>query len=214
MWTTFANVVIPAGSKTNKNSSGLLLTTQVQQLVGAPAGVLTTNTTAKKVTLTGVPSGDYYINTNVCGPPLILSTLYTNIVATTNLIASASNTAGLFYSQSVVTYATNHWYVAEPIVCGAVAGSTATNAPGIFQGIGKVQFVMSSFDSLLGQFYQPITNTYSQVLIINSKAVNQTFQRVVTQPDILFSASDQLPGPAQDNSANQAYIRSINFDMS
>ena len=208
---TFANVI------TNSylaNSTALQVTVNVAPLNGAPAGSpLHTNVTTKTITLTGVPSGDYYINTNACGPNLILSTLYTNVVATTNLIVAASNSAGLFYSQSQVTFSTNHFYIAAPIVCGAVAGGTTTNAPGLYQGIGKVKFVPTSYDSLIGQFYQPITNTYSQVLIINSKPIRQTFQRVVTTPDFLMTAADLAGGPA-DLPVTPAYGRNLNFNVS
>ena len=213
---TFANVVIPPGSSTNKNTKGLLLTVNIAPKNGAPAGSpLFTNITSKSITLTNVPSGDYYINTNPCGPNLILSTLFTNVVATTNLIVSASNAAGLFFSQSLVTFSTNHWYVAEPIVCGAVAGGTTTNTPGLFEGVGSVQFVQTFYDSLVGQFYQPITNTYSQVVIVNGKRIKQTFQRVVTTPDVLFSASD-LAGSlgGSYNPTVPTFARNINFNVS
>ncbi|MDD5139316.1 MAG: hypothetical protein PHY43_03530 [Verrucomicrobiales bacterium] len=207
--TTFANVVT---NNYRPNSSATLVTVQVQQLAGAPAGTLTTNTTSKNITLTNVPSGDYYINTNACGPNLILSTLFTNVVVETNLIISASNSAGLFYSQSLVTRSTNHIFVAEPIICGAAAGGT-TNAAGLYQGIGKIKFVKTSFDSLLGQFYQPITNTYTMQLVSNSKLVNQTFQRVVTTPDFLFSAADLADGPAELPNGVFVLSRNVNFNQ-
>jgi hypothetical protein len=95
-----------------------------------------------------------------------------------------------------VTYATNHVLVAEPVVCGTSAGGSTTNAPGLYQGIGKMQFVRTSYDSLLGQFYQPITNTYTEVLMVDHQPLLETLQRVVTAPDFLISAADQAAGPS------------------
>jgi hypothetical protein len=211
---TFANLVLFT-NHFSTNSHVALLTTNVEQLVGAPVGTLVTNTSLQNVTLANVPSGDYYINTNACGTNLILSTITNYVVATTNVLLIASNTAGLYYSQSLVTYATNYIYIAEPALCGAAAsGGTSTNTPGLYQGIGHIQFVGTSFDSLLGQFYQPITNTYKMVLMVDYQPVNQTFQRVVTTPDMLFSARDIQPGPAAVNSGYFTENRSINFDQS
>ena len=64
---TFANLVIITNSY-HTNTSAQLVTVQVSQggVLGNP---LVTNTTIKSITLTNVPSGDYYINTNyLCGP--------------------------------------------------------------------------------------------------------------------------------------------------
>jgi Putative Ig domain len=211
---TFANVVT---NHYHANTTNTLLTVTVAPANGAPAGSpLQTNITSKSVTLTGVPSGDFYINTNACGPDLILSDLLDTTTAVTNLIVAASNTAGLFFSQSQVSLSNSSALFVEPIVCGTSAGggTTATNAPGLYQGIGKIQFVKTSFDSLIGNFWQPITNTYNQVLIDSTgKRVNQTFQRILTQPDVLLTASDQLPGPSAINNVDPVFRRSITFDL-
>jgi hypothetical protein len=137
-----------------------------------------------------VPSGEYYILTNPCGVKILYQLPYTNVVVTTNVIVATSNTAGYFYSQSIVTYATNHAYWAEPLICAGGGTVGLTNATGLYQGIEKVQLISAPFDSLLGQTFQPITNNYTMVVISGSKAQNQTFQRVVTAPDIVFSAAD------------------------
>jgi Putative Ig domain len=210
---TFANVVT---NHYHANSTETLLTVTVGPLNGAPAGSpLQTNSTAVSVTIPGLPSGDFYINTNACGPNLILQDLLDTATATTNLIVVASNSAGLFFSQSSVSFSNSSALIVEPIVCGAVSGGgTTTNSPGLYEGIGDIQFVKTTFDSLIGNFWQPVTNTYTQVLIINSKPVKQTFQRVVTQPDLLFTAADLLPGPGAVNTLNPRYSRNINFDMS
>src|SRR5882724_11247429 len=59
----------------------------------------------------------------------------------------------------------------------------------------KVSFVRRDFDSLLGRFFNPVTNIYHLTEITNNRAVVRTFQRVVTQPDVLFTAQDLTPGP-------------------
>jgi hypothetical protein len=208
---TFANIIT---NTYQANATATLVTVQVAPLNGAPAGSpLQTNVTAKAVTLTGIPSGDFFINTNACGPPLVLTNFAFPPIGTTNLILSASNSAGLFYSESLVTYSNQSALVVLPIVCGTSAGGTTTNSPGLYRGIGEVQFVPTSYDSLIGQFYQPITNSYSEVLIFNSKTINQTFQRVVTTPDFLMSAADLASGPA-DNLATPTLSRNINFNVS
>jgi cyclophilin family peptidyl-prolyl cis-trans isomerase len=140
--------------------------------------------------------------------------LFTNVVVTTNLLITASNSAGLFFSQSELSFATNHILIVEPIICGATAGGTTTNAPGLYQGLGKLQFVRTTFDSLLGQFFQPVTNTYTMEMVSNSKLVNQTFQRVVTAPDFLISAGDLASGPGDGPPpVVSTYARNINFDQ-
>lgn len=114
-YNTYGNIVTPTNFYKNpysSNSSYTVSTVQVGQLTGAPAGTLTTNTTTKSLVVKGVPSGDFYINTNACGPDLILGTLFTNVVVTviTNVSVTASNTttAGLAYSQTTVYRSTNH----------------------------------------------------------------------------------------------------------
>ena len=161
-----------------------------------------------------IPSGDFYINTNVCGPNLLLSTLFTNVVATTNQVVTATNSSGLFFTQTQISFATNHILLVQPIVCGAAAtGGSTTNTPGLYQGIGRMQFTNASFDSLLGQFFQPITNVYAAHLISNGKLVDQTFQRVITAPDFVFSAGDITPGPA-DNLGGAYWRSNPNFEQS
>ena len=91
-----------------------------------------------------------------------------------------------------------------------------TNGPGLREGIEKMQFVRADYDSLLGQFFQPITNIFTTVMVTNSQAVNQTFQRVVTTPDFIFSAADIAAGPntpAPPNPDVETIDRNLNFDQ-
>jgi hypothetical protein len=213
---TFANLVITNG---RPNTSASLLTVTVGVQTGAPYGSpLVTNTTSKTVIQTNVPSGEYYINTNyLCGPPLILSTLATNVAATTNLLFATSNSAGYFTSQSFVAYSTTHVYVVQWPICSTAVTGGVTNSAGLREGIEKIRFVRADYDSLLGQFFQPITNTFTAVLVTNSQAVKQTFQRVVTTPDFIFSAADIAAGPGNPSPPNP-YVsvldRGLNFDQS
>jgi hypothetical protein len=181
------------------NMSASLVTVSLGTLYGSPyPAPVVTNTTTQTRPLTNAASGEYFtIPTGQCGwsfkSPQPNGYPLTNVVATTNLIATvtnsstvASNSVGFVGSVSLVTYFTNHTYVAAPIICGQ-----ATPSAGLYEGIEQLQFVRANFDSLLGQFFQPVTNLYTMTLITNSQTVVQHFQRVVTQPDILLSANDE-----------------------
>jgi hypothetical protein len=192
---TYANLIV---SNSSPNTSAQLVTLKV-----SPGGVLgnpfVTNISTKSVLLTNLPSGDFYINTNyLCGPIVILGTLLTNVTATTNLIFATSNSAGYFTAQSIVYYSTTHVYLAQSPLCGVVTTGAVANATGLYQGVGRLQFVQHNYDSLIGQFWEPVTNVYTMVFVTNSQPFRQTFQRVVTAPDFLFSAADLTAGPGQN----------------
>ena len=207
--TTFANIVT---NHYRSNTAVTLRTITVAPLTGAPAGSPPkTNITSKTIIQTNVPSGDYIILSADHCPVNYLYTIQTNVLSTTNLITSAAtnvvttNTSGLYaYVQYSVNNATNYIYVVNPVACDQIAPP-----PGLYQGIKKVNFVKANFDSLIGQFFQPVTNTYQMMFITNSQLRVQNFQRVVTQPDILFTATDQAGG----NTFNGTVIRNINFDQ-
>lgn len=189
--TTFANVV------TNHYSSNTVInlyTATVAPVNGAPLGSPSkTNVTSKTVTYTNVPSGDYYVLPPDQCPVNFVRTLQTNILATTNVITGVStnvtattNTTAYAYSQYSVSYFTNYIYVVYPVECTL----TASNAAGLYQGIENVKFVRANYDSLIGQFFQPITNTYTMGYVANSKVASRKFTRVVTAPDFLLTAQD------------------------
>src|SRR5208282_5620333 len=96
-----------------------------------------------------------------CGPNII-QTLQTNLNVVTNAIVGVTNANGQLFAQNLISYFTNYAFVVQPCTLG-------TNGQGLYQGIGKMQFVKTTFDSLLGQFYQPITNQYTMVLVTNSQ---------------------------------------------
>jgi len=213
---TFANLDILTNGF-SPNTSASLVSYSILPQTGAPYGSpFLTNATTKTIILTNVPSGEYYINTNyLCGPPLFQSLLETIVTPTTNFIYSASNSLGEALSESLVIYSTTHVYQVEWPICGGVVVSTGNvaNVTGSYQGIGRIQFVRvadQQVDPLTGNFTVPITNYYTEVLYdpTDSQWETQTFQRLVTRPDVLFDAADmsgQLP-------VFSALARSINFN--
>ena len=200
---SFGNVITNGFSA---KTSAKLVTISVGQRVGAPAGSLATNITTKSITLTNPPSGSYFlIPPGACGLSINFNTGITSgITTTTNVLTTATNANGFVDSQSVVTSFTNRQFLGQLVICGSVAAST-----GSYQGIKKVQFVKANFDSLISQFFQPVTNNYTMTVLTNSQFQIQHFQRVATQPDILFTANDQ----GQANTFNGTVFRSINFDQ-
>ena len=61
-------------------------------------------------------------------------------------------------------------------------------------GVNKLSFVRVDFDSLLGQFIAPVLDSFSDTIVTNNASFTQTLQRIVTAPDILFTAGDLIPG--------------------
>ncbi|MGA3266627.1 MAG: Ig domain-containing protein [Verrucomicrobiota bacterium] len=213
--TTFANVVITTNffgsSSYTTNTKGFLQTITIGPQNGAPIGSPSvTNVSSQPITLTNVPSGDYYvIPAGGCGftfpnPPLSIPivTQYTNLITS----AYTTNTSGQLYgySESVVTVVTNHIFVVYP--CTFV-----TPTANLYQGIGRMQFVQADYDSLLGRFFEPITNTYTMVMVTNSQPVTHTFQRVVATPDFLFTAADL--GASAPVPVPELFSRNVNFDQ-
>jgi hypothetical protein len=209
--TTFANVIT---NYYRSNTPAILQTVTTAPKNGQPyPAPLVTTTNYKNVILTNVPSGSYYLvqqlGTNLC-PVDFIYTIQTNKIYTTNLISSASTnvvtaTNAILYSQSLITWYTNYIYVIQPVTCQQIP-----NATGLYQGIERVRFVRADYDSLLGQFFRPFTNGYSMVMVTNSQRRIQHFDRLITGPEILLTATDQ--GAA--NTFNGTVFRSITFDQS
>ncbi len=57
-------------------------------------------------------------------------------------------------------------------------------------GVDKITFVRRDFDELFGQFFPPFTNQFTDTYVTNNTLVQQQLERVVTEPDILFSCAD------------------------
>jgi hypothetical protein len=57
-------------------------------------------------------------------------------------------------------------------------------------GIEKLTFVRQDYDALLDRAYAPLTNQYLDSFIINGQLHTQPVERVVTEPDFVFSVAD------------------------
>jgi hypothetical protein len=211
---TFGNLVIV---HEYTNTAALLQTTSLAEPIGAPIGSPPiTNITTKKIILTNVISGDYYtIPPGSCGFDIV-QTLWTNQIAgfSTNIIATATNTlggsnaVGFVGTQAIVTMFTNDAFA-------YYACNFETSGPANFQGIQRVQFVRVSdnnVDPLTQAFYQPVTNSYSMVWFNPTNSTiggRRQYQRIVTAPDFLFTASDNVAA----NTFVGTVTRNINFEQ-
>jgi len=153
--------------------------------------VLVSNVTSQVLAKSGITGEFLILPTNWCDVS-ILGALLTNTIFTTNIIATATNALGtnltgpIFFEQDAITASTTHDLVVYPVFCNS------TNAT-LREGMERITFVRTSFDSLLGRFFQPITNYYTLTEITNSMAVTNYFRRVVTKPDLLYQAADPFP---------------------
>jgi hypothetical protein len=75
---------------------------------------------------------------------------------------------------------------------GPNAGAYADQA--LRLGVDKITFVRREYDGLMGQFFTPYTNQFTDTYISNNTVVAQQLERVITTPDILFTASDGTQG--------------------
>ena len=86
-------------------------------------------------------------------------------------------------------------YVGTNVLSTNVVGGTNITSgnfvtTGIRPGVNKITFKKVKYDSLFSQLFKPLTNRYTETVLTNSRAVRQTLQRGLTQPDILFVAED------------------------
>ena len=204
---TFGNIVInptlahPAGEGPFTNGYKTLLSTSFIDYQWKP--VNSTNTiptnittvTATTTLVTNFPNGEFYIfPAGECGPYVLTSSFYTVVNATTNSTSTviiAPGATGLVASAvSTVTYVTNHNFIYYPVQCGAAPVTLRA-------GIEKINFHRQDYDSLIGTSWTPVTNYHTIVSVTNSTRTADPFQRVVTQPDIVFFAQDLIgPGTA------------------
>ena len=201
----FANVVTNSFSTRGYVS---VIDTSLYYSPTAPVGSAPQTITTTRTMLTNMVTGDFYILPSAgCGLQ-ILSNVLTTVVGVTNIVAvnnTPSTNAGsgtYLLSRAYVDWFTNHSLAYFPVVC-------STNEPGLRRGVEKLTFVKTTYDSLLGRFYAPQTNYFTMTTVTNSTNWVQTYQRVVTQPDFLFTASDMAPGPSADTWAD--WTRNVNF---
>ena len=210
---SFANlstVVFSNGAWTSKpiydlsgSSNRAFATLLTTYTTNSPFGSATTSTvltnSSSKSFLTNMVTGEFYIlPTNACDL-VFLSPILTVTNTFTNVLFSATNTTTLvdtnvastnvaFFNQELVTYSTNHAFVVYPVICGG------TNLAWR-QGIDKIQFIRRDYDSLLGRYWYPITNRFKVIAVTNNSYFEQSIERVVTAPDIVFSAGDLVTPP-------------------
>ena len=172
--------------------------------VGTPP---VTNTTTVTYATNDVVGEFFILPTNLCGIAIsglqaTFTNSYTNVVVSaTNTPAGSTNTQS--FTQNVVNYSTNHAFTYYPVDC-LTANVT------LRQGIDKFTFVRANYDSLVGRFFQPITNFYSQVCVTNSRPYTARLQRVVNRPDFLYSwrrTWQTLPWPTAHRHGRQLQRR-------
>lgn len=197
---TFANLI------TNLSSSrGLvdLLTLGLTNSPFSPAGTPpTVVTNTKMIAVNGTFGSFYLLPTNACQIQ-VLSNILTQVIGTTNLPTGllTNGTAGgvaggvgatnpaVIFTPGSITFFTNQTLVILPISC-------PTNTPAFRQGIEKIGFVRRDYDSLIGQFWNPVTNDYTLVEFDTTTGtlVPRRMERVVLRPDFLYSAADLAAG--------------------
>ncbi len=221
--TTFANVITNGNLTNNPNitlaSTNIMLnyftntvvttlTTSLTPNTGSgqpypPVNAVTNANVTTSTTTVNVPSGEYLVlPAGACGFN-ILGEITNAPVITTNFVSTATNGNGFVDTISTVTSFTPHQFLVQPINCTETPFST-----GLYEGIQRVQFVRANFDSLLGRFFQPFTNSYTMTIITNGTATVQKFQRVVSAPDILLTAQNEATGVS-----DLTVTRTMTFDM-
>jgi hypothetical protein len=141
-------------------------------------------------------NGDYFLlPTNTCGYQIITN-LLTTVVPVTNSLATVNdstnaNAIGQSSYTATITYFTNHYFVANPVICSG----GGTNNSVLRQGMERMRFVRRDYDSLLGQYYQSFTTNFSLYAVAGGQRTQQGFQRTVSAPDILLLAEDMGSAP-------------------
>lgn len=194
---------------TNIYSSATTSTLQkitVGPMIGAPAGSPVVTNVSKSTVTQNIPNGEFYIlpTNSPCGLDIV-STLLTFTNYTTNVITSTSSTndtttatnTASSYTEILITPYKGHIYVIHPVTCDATNQVT-----GLLRGISRLSYKRADYDSLIGQYWQPVTNNYTMTLITNSKSVKISFRRIVTQPDFLFTAVDLGEGTIATRNVN------------
>ncbi|HKI72739.1 MAG TPA: hypothetical protein VKA81_10205 [Verrucomicrobiae bacterium] len=73
-----------------------------------------------------------------------------------------------------------------------VGGVSATGLidPALRFGVDKINLIRGEYDSILGEFFTPITNVYDETIVVGGVPRTQRVLRIVTTPDLLFAARD------------------------
>jgi hypothetical protein len=116
-------------------------------------------------------------------------------------VADAALTAGVLYTNLTRDDVAGLRYLLhtnnlnpETLLPGVHGADTNTGAYvdyALRAGVDRIVFVRPGFyDPLLGQFGVPYTNQFIDTYVANAAICRQQLERVITQPDILFSAAD------------------------
>ena len=173
-----------------------IVTTNLEPVTNGLFGQLTNTVARRQYIQTNVISGDFFIvpptwcGYTIIATQLVSTGLSTNVFTATNL--PGINDVGQQYSVTTVSSFSNYTYLVQPTAC-----LSQTPPAALRRGIQRMQFIRANFDSLLGQFFQPVTNYYSMMMVTNSQPVVENYQRVISTPDILFGAQNlaQLANP-------------------
>jgi hypothetical protein len=205
---TFGNLYTNPPTMQFTNSQVITIITNVGPCPGDTAGQVCTNITTT-TNIINTPSGDFFIIPAAwtCGFDIV-SVVSTNLVGTTNTIltlppAGVTN-EGEYFSVTTISTFTNHTLLIQPFIC-----VLTPPVPALREGIEKVNFVRTNFDAFIGQLFLPITNRYTMIAVnTNGLPVTEYYERIITQPDIVLSADDQIAA----NTFNGTVTRNINFD--
>ena len=168
-----------------------------------PAGslVIATNVTTTTYVTNQVVGDFFLMPSNLCDVAILAGQL-TNVLAVTNIIFIATNTAAntnvlgtpLFFTESRIDTFTNHVFVINPVTC-------QTNLVAWRQGIDRITFVRvpdGNFDELTYGLYTPITNDYSVMAFnpTNNVLSLERNRRTLVFPDFVITAADlhDIPG--------------------
>ena len=211
----FANIV------TNHfftNTLTTILTTNIGPCPGGSPVQLCTNITITTFNNNSQSSGDFFIPPPAWCGYSILSTQLTTVVTTTNTITATTLSTpniGQSFTEVTITSFTTSTFLIQPFIC-----STVAPPPLLREGIQRAQFIRANYDSLLSQFFSPITNYYTMIKVTNSQPVKEYYRRVITRPDFLMSARDQGPGQVHllggghEVPADAFFSRNLPFDQS
>lgn len=104
-------------------------------------------------------------------------------------------------------------------VGGVGAGAGTFVNPAVRGGIGELDFVEAHYDSLLGEFFTPMSVDFSDSYVTNGVRRSQRLVRNLTQPDFVYDARDLQGAFGQDpviyittDQNNVNWINSDTFD--
>ena len=183
---TFGNVVTNTfATRGLVGTANLILTNNPL----SPAGTLPTVVTT--VTPAFVPGvfGDFIIlPTNFCSAQIV-SNLFSQVVITTNpptaisnVVVGGTNTV-ITFTPGSVNFFTNRVVALLPVSC-------PVDPVARYAGVEKIRFIRRDYDSLVNQFWDPVTNDYTLLELTNSTLIPRHMQRVVPKPDFLFTVAD------------------------